>query len=162
MSRALCTRARGPCALVDRWGRSSSCHCTEPAPLFLARSITAATASSTAAYSLASVLSRATRASSWRSKSTRLCGGGSGRSYCSRSAIPIFVPTARKGRLALKSSCRMLEPLRGVQSGLASAVPGTVRRRSTVTAVLTAPGRGGVVLALASCACQHVRLKVTR
>jgi len=49
------------------------------------------------------------------------------------------------------------------QRGLAAVVPGTVRRRPTVTAVLTAPGWGGVMLALQLRMLPNdMRLKVTR
>jgi hypothetical protein len=127
-------RASPACCLVNpapprRSAGATRCHSTAPVltHLFRAESITAATASSTAAYSLASVLSRATRASSWFSKSTKLCGGGSVRSYWSRSAAPIIVPAAPKGRLPLKSSCRMWNryvPKHKRQRGVASVVPG--------------------------------------
>jgi hypothetical protein len=49
------------------------------------------------------------------------------RSYWSRSAAPIIVPAAPKGRLPLKSSCRMWNryvPKHKRQRGVASVVPG--------------------------------------
>src|SRR4051812_1810839 len=61
MSGALYMRARGPVPSEDRGRSSLSFRCPEPTHLSLASSITAAIASSTAAYSLSVVFSRSTR-----------------------------------------------------------------------------------------------------